>query len=70
MSRKITVTLTEEQWLAIESCAECAANTYNDALAVLGAPARVHALTRGLRTLRDALREAGAYDRFLARSAR
>jgi len=48
---KLTVTLTREQWLAIWRCAGCASDTYDDAIAVLGSPARVAALNRGMTEL-------------------
>lgn len=70
MTRLVTVTLTEPQWLAIESAANCAADTYDDALAVLGSPSRVRALNRGLDRLADELHRAGAYNRYLAQFAR
>jgi hypothetical protein len=49
------VTLTREQALAIWRCAGCAADTYDDALAVLGEPSRVQALNRGMAALESAI---------------
>ena len=54
MSR-VTVTLTREQWEAIWRCAGCAADTYDDALIVLGSDSRVQALNRGMRALEAAV---------------
>ncbi len=52
---KVTVTMTREQLLAIWRCAECAADTYEDALAVLGHAQRVHALNAGMAIVSAAL---------------
>ena len=52
---KVTVTMTREQLLAIWRCAGCAADTYDDALAVLGHARRVDALNAGMEIMSAAL---------------
>jgi hypothetical protein len=52
---RVTIELTREQALAIWRCAGCAADTYDDALTVLGDPSRVQALNRGMAALESAI---------------
>lgn len=55
MARKITVTFTEAQAYALWRLAECAANTYDDALCVLDKPQAVYAGYRALSALESEL---------------
>jgi hypothetical protein len=55
MARRIKVELTEAQALALAGLAECAANSYDDALAVLDSPGRVRAGYAALEALNHAI---------------
>lgn len=54
-ARKVTVTLTEAQAVAIARLAECSANTWDDALGVLVDGQSVAAAYRGLEKLNAAI---------------
>ena len=55
MAKKITVEFTEAQLQAVIQLADCASNTYEDALGVLDTPGKVRAGYRGLEAMNAAL---------------